>query len=75
MINYNNFTNIKNLRNNFQSNQPFKHLVFDDFLSEETCNNVINEFDLNVEETVNYIHFSQNKCGLTKIDNIKNLIQ
>ena len=30
MINYNNFTNIKNLRNNFQSNQPFKHLVFDD---------------------------------------------
>ena len=51
MINYNNFTNIKNLRNNFQSNQPFKHLVFDDFLSEETYNNVINEFDLNVRNS------------------------
>ena len=72
MINYNNFTNIKNLRNNFQSNQPFKHLVFQDFLSEETYNNVSNEFNLDVEETVNYVHFSQNKYGLTKIDKMGN---
>ena len=72
MINYNNFTNIKNLRNNFQSNQPFKHLVFQDFLSEETYNNVSNEFNLDVRETVNYVHFSQNKYGLTEIDKMGN---
>ena len=75
MLNYTNFSNIKKLRNDFKTSLPYRHLVFDDFLSEDIYKSVFKEFNLNVAETINYIHFSQNKYGLTKIDKMGNETQ
>ena len=72
MINYTNFNNINKLQNEFQTSLPVRHLVFDNFLSDGVFKNVLNEFNLDIQETVNYIHFSQNKYGLTKIDKMGN---
>lgn len=79
MINKKISEKINSLRSDYQNNKPFSHLIVDDFLNEDEYLKAYSDFNLDRKETIDYVHASQCKRGLTDFNsmgpNIQELIR
>lgn len=63
-------SHLVDLKNKYQKNSPYPHIVLENFLDEESLNRAFADFDvLNKNEAwINYVHFNENKKGFNKIN-------
>ena len=55
-------------------NNPFPHLIIDNFLSKDYCDSLINDAQSSIENYSNVIHGGRKVC-LDLVRNLKNLLQ
>ncbi|HEX4937764.1 MAG TPA: 2OG-Fe(II) oxygenase [Candidatus Kapabacteria bacterium] len=58
------------LKSRYQGNAPFPHLVLEDFLDKDSLEGALADFEAldNSDAWINYVHFNENKMGMSKID-------
>jgi hypothetical protein len=72
----NSATDFKEMHAKYVKNEPYPHIVIDDFLEKETITKAFHEFpSVNDVSWINYLHINERKHGLNRFELIPKTIQ